>query len=416
MERRPSQRNGFAPAEQEPAGLAHVATVSFLASRASPTAGFWIALAGGVALARAASRRGLRVGYGTSLAAMLESVAIMGPPRLGVPLTQALSAPLLGLLHARGTSLVRQVLACAAIRLAQTSVFAAFFILVLAGGLEAYAETYDLFVRLLSLPEGTGGALILTGLGLLVWAAFASTVQVLVYSRGLQAWPERPPQAGPGVVASASGEHVRRTFDPRAVVIAAAIAFGLLIASTAWPLLAAVSAWLALAWAVSDPDTDAVPAGLVIAATLGAGVFVFAVVGDAGIELAARRAARAVLLVLVATWLRAAAGSTGLREVSRRTLGRLRRVPSVPEARSVLDELGSDRQLGSAARSALAQLRPVPKRVVPVVDAILAWVAAESARFRSGETAAAARLAARARDAVLVVLAAAPALALLSSG
>src|SRR6266581_234853 len=45
----------------EAAGLAHVATVSFLASRASPAFGFWIALAGGVALARVGQRDGARL-------------------------------------------------------------------------------------------------------------------------------------------------------------------------------------------------------------------------------------------------------------------------------------------------------------------------------------------------------------------
>jgi hypothetical protein len=401
--------------KHEAAGLAHLATVSFLASRASPTAGFWIALAGGVALARAGARRGGRLGYGASLAAMLETVAIMGPPRFGVPLTQAMSAPLLGVLHARGTSIAGQVLACAAIRLAQTSVFVAFFILVLAGGVEAYAESYDLFVRWLSLPEGTTGALILTSAGLVTWAGFASTVQVLVYRRGLRAWPDGPEDGAAHAIPAGRADHVRRGFDPRAVVIAAAIAFALLISSTAWALLAAVSAWLALAWATSQPDAEAVPAGLFIAATLGIGVFAFVLVGNAEVELAARRAARAVLLVLVATWLRAAAGSTGLREVSRRTLGRLRRIPSVPEAASVMDELGSERQLGSAARSALAELRPVPKRPIPVLDAILAWVAAESARFRGGGAATMARLSARPRDALLVALAAAPAFVLLGA-
>jgi hypothetical protein len=402
------------PGQNESAGLAHLATVSFLASRASPTAGFWIALAGGVALARASVRRGGRIGYGASLAAMLETIAIMGPPRLGVPLTQALSAPLLGVLYARGTSVLGQVLACAAIRLAQTTVFVAFFIVVLAGGLDAYAGTYDLLVRWLSLPEGTEGALILTGASLLVWAAFASTVQVLVYRRGLDAWPERPTERRHDAVAPAEEKAVRRSFDPRAVVIAAAIAFALLIASTEWEMLALVSAWLTLAWATSRPDTEALPAGLVIAATLGAGVFVFALLGSAGLELAARRAVRAVLLVLVATWLRAAAGSAGLREVSRRTLGRLRRVPSVPEAARLLDELGSERQLGAAARSAVEHLRAVPKKPTPVLDAILTWVVLESARFRSSGRAATVRLAARARDAVLVALAAAPAIVFVS--
>ena len=82
--------------ERPPSGPAHVATVSFLASRAAPTGGFWVALAGGVALARVAERRGLRQGYGASVAATLESVAIMGPARFGVPFTQAITAPRAG--------------------------------------------------------------------------------------------------------------------------------------------------------------------------------------------------------------------------------------------------------------------------------------------------------------------------------
>jgi hypothetical protein len=87
----------------EAAGLAHVATVSFLASRAAPSIGFWVALAGGVALARAAQRDGVRVGYGASAAATLQTVALIGPARFSVPLTQALSAPLIGALEARST-------------------------------------------------------------------------------------------------------------------------------------------------------------------------------------------------------------------------------------------------------------------------------------------------------------------------
>ena len=70
-------------------GLGHVATASFLASRVAPTGGFAVALAGGVAIARAAQRGGFRAGAGTSAAAMLQTVAIMGPARIGIPLTQA---------------------------------------------------------------------------------------------------------------------------------------------------------------------------------------------------------------------------------------------------------------------------------------------------------------------------------------
>ena len=89
-----------------PTGPAHVAVVSFLAARAAPTGGFWIALAGGVALARVAERRGARLGFGASIAAMLETVAIIGPARVGIPLTQAVSAPMLGRLEARGVAAV----------------------------------------------------------------------------------------------------------------------------------------------------------------------------------------------------------------------------------------------------------------------------------------------------------------------
>ena len=171
-----------------PAGPAHVAVVSFLAARAAPAGGFWIALAGGVALARVAERRGARLGFGASLAAMLETVAIIGPARLGIPLTQAATAPLLGRLEARGWRPVPQIIACALIRLLHNTATTAFFIWVITGGLDAYAGTYDAIGRRLGLEIGSADALALTLAGLLAWAAFASTVQVLVYRRGLASW------------------------------------------------------------------------------------------------------------------------------------------------------------------------------------------------------------------------------------
>jgi hypothetical protein len=396
-----------------PSGLAHVATVSFLASRASPTAGFWIALAGGVALARAGAERGARVGYGASLAAMLETVAIMGPPRFGVPLTQALTAPLLGTLEARGATLARLIFACAAIRLIQNALFVCFFIFVLAGGLDAYTGSYDSIARLLFLPEGTSSALILTAAGLLAWAAFGSTVQVLVYRRGLRGWPAARADVG-AAGANEPAPHVQRRFDPRAVAVAAVVAFVLLLASTAWVLLAAVAGWLALAWLTSRPDGTVTPVGIVLAGVLGAGVLAFTLVGGVGFTHALRRATRAALLVLVATWLRAAAGSTGLREVSQRTLARLRRVPSVPEAARMLDELGSERRIGAAASSVAASLRDVRRRPIPVLDAVLGWVAVEARRFRPAAAAMPAELRARARDVALVGLAVAPLLTLVT--
>ena len=130
-------------ADAEIAGPAHVATVSFLASRAVPSGGFVVALAGGTALARVGAVHGARRGFGASLAAMLETVAIMGPARFGVPLTQAVSAPLLGAMEGRGRGPVAQFAVAAAIRLLSNAVGIAFFVFVITGGLDAYSGTYE---------------------------------------------------------------------------------------------------------------------------------------------------------------------------------------------------------------------------------------------------------------------------------
>jgi hypothetical protein len=404
-----------------PAGPAHVAVVSFLAARAAPTGGFWIALAGGVALARAAERRGARLGFGASAAAMLETVAIIGPARFGIPLTQALTAPMLGRLAARGVYVVPQILACAAIRLLHNTATTAFFIWVIAGGLDAYAGTYDAIGRRIGIDVGTADALGLTLAGLLGWAAFASTVQVLVYRRGLRGWDgiaaaaedetdvcrdrggkrktrahadgaaarapgvERHPGGAaaqtPRVAPRAAGAlRRRRRFDPRAVTLAAAVAFAVLLSGTAWPLLAAVALALAIAWVAAPTDREPVPTGLLFAAILAAGALAFALGGGLGLDEAARRATRAALLVLVATWMRAAAGAEGLREVSRRVLGKLRRVPAAGEAALVLDRLESEGRLAQAGRALAQQLSGVEKRPMPFVDAVLVWVVRESER------------------------------------
>jgi hypothetical protein len=82
---------------------------------------------------------------------------------------------------------------------------------------------------------------------------------------------------------------------------------------------------------------------------------------------------------MTATWLRGAAGAEGLREVSRRALGRLRRVPAADEAAEVLDQISSEGRLAAAARTLERQLRGVPKRPVPFLDAVLRWVVVEAA-------------------------------------
>ena len=410
-----------------PTGPAHVAVVSFLAARAAPTGGFWIALAGGVALARVAERRGARAGFGASVAAMLETVAIIGPARFGIPFTQAATAPLLGRLEARGWAFTPQVLTCAVLRLLHNAATTAFFIWVVTGGLDAYAGTYDAIGRRVGIDVGTADALALTAAGLVIWAVFASVLQVLVYRRGLRDWdelesagvPAEEPDTREEEVPAATGTRPawRGRFDPRAVTLAAAVAFALLLVSTEWLVLGAVSAWLALAWATARADREPVPVGLLFAAILGIGALVFTLGGGLGLDLALRRALRAALIVLVATWLRAAAGAEGLREVFRRALGRLRAIPSLPEAVTVLDGIAAEGRLVAAARSLADRMRGVELRPLPLMDAVLDWVVGEAHAFRPLAPGTPPALALRVPDALLVLLAgAAPVAALTLAG
>jgi hypothetical protein len=416
-----SARPSSAP--REAVGPAHVAVVSFLAARAAPTGGFWIALAGGVALARVAERRGARLGFGASAAAMLETVAIIGPARFGVPLTQALSAPLVGRLRARGMGFWPQFGVCALVRLLHNAATTAFFIWVIAGGLDAYAGTYDTIGRRVGLEVGTADALALTAVSLVAWAAFASTVQVLVYRRGLRAWAagadERRHRGQPatGVWRRNQSPGDRKIFhtprfDPRAVALSAVVTFALLLASTEWAFLVAMSVWLAAAWLLSRPDPEPLHAGLAFAAVLALGAFAFALGGGLGLDAALRRALRAALLVLAATWLRAAAGAAGLRELSRRVLHRLRALPSATEASSVLDGIASEGRLAESARAFAARLGDAPKRPRELVDAVLAWVIAQSSAFEPAPAQPPLPLTAHALDYGLVASAAAPLLAI----
>jgi hypothetical protein len=407
-----------------PAGPAHVAVVSFLAARAAPTGGFWIALAGGVALARVAARRGARLGFGASIAAMLETVAIIGPARFGIPLTQAATAPLLGRLEARGWGPLPQIVVCAAIRILHNAATTAFFIWVITGGLDAYAGTYDAIGRRIGIEVGTADALALTAAGLLAWGAFASTIQVLVYRRGLRLWDSKDDpiyvdhnscgqrsEHAESAPEELPAEH-RGRFDPRAITLAAVVLFALLLASTEWLLLGAVALVLALAWAASRPDPEPLPTGLLFAAILALGAFIFTLGGGLGLDAALRRALRAALIVLVATWLRAAAGADGLREVFRRALGKLRATPSLPEAAAVLDGIAAEGRLAAAGRSLAEQLGDVRLRPIPFCDAVLAWVVTEAKAFEPEPPGPPLRLALRPLDLVLVLVATLPAAAL----
>ena len=354
-----------------------MAVVSFLAARAAPVGGFWIALAGGVALARVAQRRGARLGFGASIAAMLETVAIIGPARFGIPFTQAATAPMLGRLEARGWRPLPQILACGLVRLIHNSATTAFFIWVIAGGLDAYAGTYDAIGRRIGIEIGTADALLLTAASLLVWAAFASTIQVLVYRRGLALWDETEPEPDPrpGARLRQPRPALRRgLWDPRLLSVVAVVGFVVLLATTEWVALAVVGAFVAAGWVATRKERGVWRTGAAFAAILAGGALAFGLGGGLGLDFAARRASRAALLVFTATWLRAAAGAEGLREVSRRALLRLRRVPAAPEAAIVLDQIESEGRLVEAGRALEGQLRGIEKRPVPLLDAVLRWV------------------------------------------
>jgi hypothetical protein len=402
-------------------GLAHVASASFLASRVSPTGGFAIALAGGVALARAAQRLGLRMGFGASLAAMLQTIAIMGPARVSIPLTQAITAPLLGRMEARGYGTLPQVLTTIAIRASQNLLFTLFYVFIIVG-VDAYTGSYDqLFGWLPLMPDGQTGALISAAIVLVGWAIGASVVQVLVYRRGLRRWPApeaEVAEGGPVAEVEEPGPEPRRArpegarFDPRAVMLAAIVAFAILLTGTWWPMLLAVGAWLAVAWVLARGDRSVVRPGLVLTAVLASGTLVFGLVGGMGLELTLRRTLRAALLVLVATWLRYAAGEEGLREVFRRTLRRFDRIPAVRETEHVLDGLGSTGALAASGRRLIDRMKGVKVEPLPITDAVLEWVAGEAGRHAPAEPAALPALHARRSDAALVAFAVLCALAL----
>jgi len=373
-------------------GLAHVATASFLASRVVPTGGYAVALAGGVALARAAQVAGGRMGYGASIAAMIQSIAVLGPSRFSIPLTQAASAPLLGRLHLRGARLATQIGACAAIRAIDQALFTLFYIWIV-GGLETYAATYDaLLGRIPGVPEGTAAAVGATVLALALWTVSASIVQALTYRAALRTWPDAPSRDAPATAAIGSTmSPVRRDdtapprprYDPRALGVAALVASCVLLATTDWFVLGAISVWLALAWLTARADPAPVRAGLVLAVLLGGGALVFGLVGAVGVELALQRGLRATLLVLVATWLRAAAGEQGVREIARRCLRSVRRVPAMAEAAQLLDRLGAGGALGASGRALVMEVRGVRRRPGALARAVLAWIVAEARRFEA---------------------------------
>jgi hypothetical protein len=417
-------------------GLAHVATVSFLASRAAPSLQFFFALGGGIALARASMRSGARVGHGVSLAAMLQTVAVMGPARINAPLTQAITAPMMGRLQARGVRWWVEFLCCLGLRLVHYAVLLAAFIYVILGGIDEFTASYGTLTGWLGIvPQGPEAAIAVTAAGQVLWAMAFSGMQVAAYRRALGAWPVADSAeavgagalsgAGSAAAATADGiaagpgpgaaERGSARFDPRAIVLCALVASALLLASTSWALLLAVSMWLVPAWFLSEPDRDAVPLGLALAGLLAFAALTGGLLSGAGLELTLQRVLRAVLLVAVATWMRAAAGPGGLREVFRRVLRRLRWVPAVPEAIAILAGLDPGPRLVAAGRAAASRFADVELRPVELCDTVTAWVAVESAAYVPGAATPAHALRVRLFDVLLVAFSCAPVLALVGS-
>ena len=193
----------------------------------------------------------------------------------------------------------------------------------------------------------------------------ASTVQVLVYRRGLR---RRDATTTPPAIAttnsgrSQSSGKDRAAFDPRLLALAALAAFVALLRPLHL-MVAAGDGRSCWRWRGSTkPDREPLATGLVFAAILAGGALIFSLGGGLGLDVALRRASRAALLVLTATWLRGAAGAEGLREVARRVLGRLRWLPAMPEAAAVLDEIPSEGRLAAPGRGLLGRLDGVPRR------------------------------------------------------
>ena len=389
------------PPETEALGLAHVATASFVGARVAPSAQFWLSLPGGVALARVARRQGLSRGYGASLAAMLQGIAILGPLRVNGPLTQAITAPVVGRLRRRGA----QFSACLALRLAHYTVLNVLALWLLLGGLDGYVKTYDATTGWIPfLPQGRTAALVIGAVWQLLWAVLLSAVQVAVYRRALRDWPAAPPTAAAAAPASpAPSRH-----DARPLALAAVVAFAVLLASTDPVVLAAVAVWLALAWALARPDPTTARVGFALAALLALTTLAAGFIGALGAASSLRRAARAALLVLVATWLRGAAGPEGMRDVFRAVLRHVHALGWARSASALLERLDSAPRLTAAGQDLVEALRPVDKRPAPIADATTAWVAAEAARGAGGEAPPAAAQPARPRDRLLVILTALP--------
>ena len=373
------------PAPVSLPGLAHVATCSFLAARLAPSGQFLLGLGGGVALARAGAEHGLRAGYGASGAAVVQTVALIGPARVAAPLTQALNAPVAGWMQERGASKAARVAAVLGIRLVHYAILNVLFVVVIIGGLDEYVATYDRIARFFKvLPEGTAAAIGLTVLTAVFFGLLYSIAQVVIYDRALRRWPAHAPEPE-AVEEEPATLPAGRPRVPWLALIATVAVWVLLLASTAWAVLGGVAAGLALATVLTPArraGRQVWGVGVGLALVLAISALIPALLGAVDWDAAGPRAVRAALLVLSATWLRAVAGASGIREAFRRGLLAVRAVPAAAEAATITDQLASDRRLMPAARAFVAAFSDVPLRPRPVADALTGWVAAETRGYR----------------------------------
>jgi hypothetical protein len=267
------------------AGLANVAAMTFLAARVVP-GGFVVALAGGVPLARASARHGARAGYATAGASLVETMAVMGPARIGIPIPHAASAPALGALERRRAALLWLALTGAAIRFGYYVLTGLFYVLVLVG-LDAYVNTFSF------LPAGNAATLLITAAFLAVWSLAAGLIQAWVIRQGLRRWQDTQAELGepPPAAADRGGRA-----DPRTVVATGLVAIAITLATTEPQILALVAVWLAAAWLIARAGTRSLLGGLALAVPLAISTLAFGLIGGLGAELAVRRTARVGLL------------------------------------------------------------------------------------------------------------------------
>jgi hypothetical protein len=246
--------------------------------------------------------------------------------------------------------------------------------------------------------------LLLTAILNLAAAGFYSVIQVWVYRRALSDWSARSAPAPASRQAESPGPSPLAGADPRAALAAAALVSIALLASHSWALLGAVTVWLVLASLLPRQwDRDVLRVGLSLAALLLVGTLVVSLIGGLGAGEAASRGVRGALLVLVATWMRLAAGSDGLSEAFRRALERLRRIPGSHRAGEILHELDSGRPLAGSAKALRERLRGVRRDPTDIADAVLDWAVDEARSFPERGPAPAAKLRFAARDAALAV-------------